>query len=314
MIRKIKSFLPFVQANRKPLSASENRRRWGLCFIAPWLIGMALFKLAPILATLVFSFTNFYMLAPDQIQFVGFRNYIDLFHDPNLAAALLGTFKLGLIMIPLQVIAAVLLASLLNSRSLWFRNILRVLFFIPSIIAAFPAKLMWQGFVNPKTGWLYPLILNPLGLAKYVHLSTRGSDPTLLILTTFWSIGPGFLIILGALQGIPPEIHDAAHVDGAGRVRRLLFIDLPMVSSAVFFTLILNLTAIFGGAILLDRGTSFNSGLSSVDTYLHVILFGTFKLGMASSLAWIFFLFMLAVVLFLFATSRFWVSFPEREM
>ena len=86
-----------------------------------------------------------------------------------------------------------------------------------------------------------------------------------------------------------------------------------MISPAIFFTLILNLTAIFGGAVLLDRGTSFNSGLSSVDSYLYNIMFGTFKLGEAASLAWIFFLFMLVVVSILFITSRRWVFFPDQE-
>ena len=102
-------------------------------------------------------------------------------------------------------------------------------------------------------------------------------------------------------------------VDGANRLRRFFSITLPMVTPAIFFTLILNLTAIFGGAILLDRGNTFNSSLSSVDTYLYYILFGTFRLGSAASLAWIFFIFMLALVLFLFATSKRWVYFPDRE-
>jgi multiple sugar transport system permease protein len=172
---------------------------------------------------------------------------------------------------------------------------------------------MWQGFVNPKTGWLNPLFLNPLGLAKYVHFSSRGSTPSLLILSTFWAIGPGFLIIMGAMQGISTDIFEAALVDGANRLRRFFSITLPMITPAIFFTLILNLTAIFGGAILLDRGNTFNSSLSSVDTYLYYILFDTFRLGSAASLAWIFFTFMMVLVLILFATSKRWVYFPDRE-
>ncbi len=193
------------------------------------------------------------------------------------------------------------------------KNGLRVLFFLPSIIPSVASLFMWQGFVNPRSGWLNPLFLNPLGLAKFVHFSTRGSTPSLMILATFWSIGPGFLIILGAMQGIPTDVFEAALVDGATRMRRFFSITLPMVTPAIFFTMILNLTAIFGGAILMDRGNNFNSSLSSVDSYLYYILFDTFRLGSAASLAWIFFIFMLILVVILFITSKYWVYFPDRE-
>jgi ABC-type sugar transport system permease subunit len=294
------------------LSLARDRRLWGFLLISPWIIGLVLFKLAPILATLVISFTNFHFLEPDQVRFIGLQNYINLFRDPNLGTAFLGTIKLGLIVIPLQTGAAILLASLLSSERLRMKDTLRVLFFLPSIIPSAATLFMWQGFVNPKTGWLNPLLLDPLGLSQFVHLSARRGDPTLLILATFWSIGPGFLIMMGAMQGIPADIYEAVLVDGGGRLRRFFSITLPLITPAIFFTLILNLTAIFGGSILLDRGTSFNSSLSSVDSYLYSIMFRNFHLGAASSLAWIFFLFMLAVVTVLFVTSKWWVYFPDQ--
>jgi ABC-type sugar transport system permease subunit len=304
-----------ILMKKKPRQATQLRykHRWGLLLIAPWLIGLILFKLAPILATFGISFTDFFLLTPNEFKFVGLKNYINLFQDPNLVTAFIGTFKLALIVIPIQVIAAILLASLLNDERLRMKNTLRVLFFLPSIIPSAAALFMWQGFVNPRSGWLNPLILNPLGLAKYVHFTSRGATPSLMILATFWSIGPGFLIILGAMQGIPTDVFEAALVDGATRLRRFFSITLPLITPAIFFTLILNLTAIFGGAILLDRGYNFNSNLSSVDTYLYFILFNTFRLGSAASLAWIFFIFMLVLVLVLFITSKYWVYFPDQE-
>jgi multiple sugar transport system permease protein len=291
----------------------RDKRLWGLALISPWLIGLALFKLAPLLATLGISFTDLFLLEPDRMNFVGLRNYIALFKDPNLWAAFLGTFKLALIVIPLQTIAAVLLAAMLGDEKLRLKDTLRVLFFLPSIIPSAASLFMWQGFTNPRSGWLNPLFLDPLGLAKYVHFTSRGSTPSLLILSTLWSIGPGFMIILGAMQGIPADLFEAALVDGATRLRRFFSITLPLVTPAIFFTLILNLTAVFGGAILLDRGHSFNSNLSSVDNYLYFILFNTFRLGAAASLAWIFFIFLVVVVMVLFATSRRWVYFPDQE-
>jgi multiple sugar transport system permease protein len=212
------------------------------------------------------------------------------------------------------VIGAILLASLLNDKRLRMKNTLRVLFFLPSIISSVASLFMWEGFLSPTSGWLYSMFLNPLGLAKFIHISTRGAEaPTYLILVTLWSIGPGFLIILGAMQGIPLDIFEAALVDGATRLQRFFSITLPMITPAIFFALILNLTAIFGGPILLDRGNTFNSSISSVDSYLYYQLFGTFQLGFAASLAWIFFIFMLILVIALFVTSKYWVYFPDQE-
>ncbi len=307
---------PQTVKRSKPRVRSQLRynRRWGLILVSPWIIGLLVFKLAPILATFWMSFTDMNLLTWTQYSFVGLKNYINLFRDPNLGKAFVGTFQLGGIVIPVQVIGAILLASLLNDKRLRIKNTLRVLFFLPSIIPSVAALFMWQGFLNPTSGWLYTLFLNPLGLARFVHFSTRGAgSPPYLILVTLWSIGPGFLIILGAMQGIPLDIFEAALVDGATRVQRFFSITLPMITPAIFFTLILNLTAIFGGPILLDRGHTFNSSISSVDSYLYYLLFSSFHLGFAASLAWIFFIFMLILVIGLFVTSKYWVYFPDQE-
>ncbi len=315
-IRQEPVSLPIPSAltkGRRQRFQSRDKRLWGLLLISPWLIGLVLFKLAPLLATLGISFTDFFLLTPDTMSFVGLKNYIDMFKDPNLWSAFLGTFKLALIVIPLQTAAAILLASLLNDEKLRMKDTLRVLFFLPSIIPSAAALFMWQGFTNARSGWLNALFLNPLGLSKYIHFTNRGDTPSLLILATLWSIGPGFMIIMGAMQGIPLEIFEVALVDGANRLRRFFSITLPLVTPAIFFTLILNLTAVFGGAILLDRGYSFNSNLSSVDNYLYFILFNTFRLGSAASLALIFFVFLLVLILVLFATSKRWVYFPDRD-
>jgi len=294
-------------------SRANYKRRIGLWLIAPWLIGLLLFKLIPILATLGMSFTDMDLLDPLHYKFIGLKNFLILFNDPRLGVAFLGTFKSALILIPLQVLAAVVLASVLSSPKLHHKNTVRMLFFLPSIIASFPAYLMWQGFTDPHIGWLYPLVLNPLGLAKYVNFLGVGVAPLVKLLSTLWSIGPGFLIMMGAMQGIPVDVYEAALVDGANRLRCFLSITMPLISQAIFFTLILNLTTLFGGSIMVDAGFAFKTDLSSVDAFLYDQLFYSFHLGLAASLAWIFFIVMLVVVLILFATSKRWVYFPDQE-
>jgi multiple sugar transport system permease protein len=288
-------------------------RHWGLVLISPWLIGFVLFKLIPILSSLVLSLTDFYLLEPAKTQFVGLHNYIVALKDTDTRVVLYRTIILALSIIPLQIATSIFFAGVLSHKSLRAKNILRTLFFLPSIIPGVAFTFMWQGFVDPTSGWLNRMILGPLGLDSLNHFYGRDAGNSLFILSSLWTIDPGMLIIMGAMQAIPPELYEAAHVVGAVIFKRFSAITLPLVTSAIFFTLILNLTAVFGGAIMLDRGFTFNSNISSYDDYIYFAVFRMFKLGAATSLAWIFFIFVMALVIMLFVTSKYWVYYPERE-
>jgi len=289
------------------------KRQVGLILISPWLIGLLLFKFAPILASFVFSFTDFHLLNPDQIQFTGLQNYRIIARDREAGIALWQTIQLAFVIIPLQTFVSIVIAALLSSQQLLAKNTMRMLFFLPSIIPSFSAALMWDGFVDPSTGWLNRLILGPLGLEALNHFSYGDASRLLFIISSLWTIGPGILIMMGSMQGISNEIYEAAHIDGAGRLKRFFKITIPLITPAIFFSLVLNLTAVFGGAILLDRGSRWRNDFSSYDGYVNFVLFDMFKLGYASSLAWVFFVIVMIIVLIMFGTSKRWVHFPDRE-
>lgn len=293
---------------------TRYKRLIGLMLISPWLMGLAVFKLVPILASLVLSFTDFHLLTPDETQYVGLSNYLFVFTDVRAGTVLVQTIKLAIVIIPLQTFASIFIAALLSSNDLLMKDTVRTLFFLPSIIPAFAAALMWQGFVNPSTGWLNHILLNPIGMAWLNHFSSRGASEPLFILSALWTLGPGILIMMGSMQGVHSEIYEAARIDGANRFVRFFRITIPMITPAIFFSLILNLTAVFGGAILLDRGNTFRRGdFSSYDGYIQHVLFDLFQLGYGASLAWVFFIVVIIVVLILFVTSNRWVYFPDRE-
>ena len=300
-----------VPRPRRTAKGLTHNRIWGLLLISPWLIGVILFKLTPIITSFIFSVTNYMLLEPKNIQFVGLENYLKIFKDPDVSHVLLQTVWLALMIIPFQTFASILLATLLSNKKLLMRNTIRSLFFLPSIIPAAAAMYVTQGFINPSKGWLNALILGPLGLASLNHLYSRNGGQTLFILSSLWAIGPGFLIIMSALQHIPDEIHEAARIDGANSLTHFFRITLPLVSPAIFFSLIINLTAVFGGAVMLNRGNSFQAAASSYDGYIHYVLFDMFQVGYASGLSWMFFIIMMIVVLTLFGTAKRWVYFPD---
>jgi multiple sugar transport system permease protein len=289
------------------------RKRIGLLLISPWLLGFLLFKLLPILASLGLSFTDFYMLEPGQTRFIGLDNYERMIQDGPVGPLLAVTLSAAIQVIPLQLSASIALAALLNSSRLKASTLARTLFFIPSIIPSVAITFMWLGFIDPTTGWLNRFILEPLGLLGFDDMYSDAAVSLLIAINSLWSIGPGMLIMLGAMRGISQEIDEAARVDGAGPAVRFFRITLPMISPAIFFSLVINLIAVFGGVVLLDRGDMFRGSSAPFDGYISYWIFREFELGYAASLAWTFFVIVMAVVVALFASSRRWVYYPDRE-
>lgn len=292
-------------------SYHARRGRIGLLLISPWLLGFFLLKLLPIIASFGFSLTDFNMVKPQDTSFIGLANYAAILRDETLWAVLVATVGLAFITVPLQLMFALLLAALLSHRAIIGRNFYRTLIFLPSIIPGIAVFSVWFGFVDPATGWLNQLIMEPLGLPAYAGPNSESGRNVLLILLSLWNIGPSFLILSGAMMGVPKELYEAARVDGAGPLYRLLNITLPVVSPAIFFSLIISLITVFGGTVLLDRSISFTDGFQSpVDFYIGQVMFGNQALGYAAGIAWVVFLIVMAVAVYLFRTANRWVFFP----
>ncbi|MFZ0545921.1 MAG: sugar ABC transporter permease [Candidatus Promineifilaceae bacterium] len=285
----------------------------GLLLISPWLIGFLLFKFIPILASFGLSFTDFYMLEPGETQFIGLDNYRQIAENLPLGFFIVATLSTIIRTVPLQLGASLLLAGLLNNGRLKLSIFTRTLFFIPSIIPGIAITFMWFGFIDPTTGWLNRFILEPFGFTGINNAFSNATFSLLFLVSSLWSIGPGVLIMLGAMQGVPKEIMEAARVDGAGPMVRFFGITVPIITPAIFFSLVIDLIGVFGGVILLDRAGSFRGGSSPFDNIINSVMFENFQLGFAASLAWVFFILVLAVVLILFITSRRWVFYADQE-
>lgn len=290
---------------RKPSPLMRSSATIGLLFMSPWIIGFVLLKLVPIVAALVFSLTNFYMLEPSQTQFVGLKNYIDILHDTTAGASLAGSLGSFLFMVPFEMVAALTLAVIVSSARLRNKLLLRTLFFLPSVIPAVVILAIMNGLADPGFGWISRLILQPL---KLPVSDLGGLFPVVLAL---WSIGPTFIIMLSAIQSIPTEIVEAARVDGAGPIIRLFAIVLPMISPAIFFSLVINMTNAFGGVVLLDRGLPFSQSLSPMESYIGLQMFSYGRLGYASALAWVMLMVVVVIVIVIFRSARYWVYFPH---
>lgn len=253
------------------------------------------------------------MLRPNEISFIGLENYLRLFQDDAVGFVFFQTIAMVLVTVPPQIVISIGLARILSLPQLKGRLFLRTMFFFPSIIPSIAILSVVAGFLDPVSGWLNLLIIEPLGLDGLNNLYSEGFMQMLLAINSLWAIGPGLLIILGALQGIPQDIQEAAKVDGAGPFTQLFTITLPMISPAIFFSLVINLVMAFGGVVLLDRGNRFSGSNSPVDGYITNIMFQRYNFGYAASLSWVFLITILVFIYIIFKTSDKWVFFPDRE-
>jgi ABC-type sugar transport system permease subunit len=294
-----------VLTRSKPgkLTRLQQEARIGLLFLSPWLIGFILLKALPILAALVFSLTDFQMLTPEETRFVGLENYLRFFEDSVAGASLFGSLGYFLLTVPLEMIVALILAAIFTSDRLKNKRLARTLIFMTAIIPSTSIFFIFLGSLE----YAERLIFTPMNLPPIQGFGL------LLPFMALWSIGPGFLIIYSAMESVPNEVYEAARVDGAGPFARFVFITLPMISPAIFFTLIVNLTGAFGGAVLLDRGYILSFSLSPMESYINTVMFSQADLGYASALAWVTFGVMMAMTLILFRSANRWVYFPEED-
>lgn len=293
----------FSEGKPVKLTRLQQEARIGWLFLSPWIIGFVLLKALPILAAFIFSVTDFKMLTPEATRFVGLDNYVRFLSDRIAGANLFGSLGYFLLTVPLEMVVALALAAVFTSQRLKNKNTLRTLIFMTSIIPSTSIFFVFLGSLEYADRLFFtPMNLPPIaGYGLFIPFMA------------LWSIGPGFLIIYSAMESVSNEIYEAARVDGAGPLARFIFITLPMISPAIFFTLVVNLTGAFGGAVLLDRGYILNFSLSPMEGYINDVMFSQTDLGYASALAWVTFAVMMVITVALFRSSRRWVYFPEED-
>src|SRR6478752_1875236 len=125
---------------RRGLRPSVREAIWGLIFIGPWLVGLLLFTLGPIIASLILSMTNFDLLHTDRTRFIGLDNYVRLTSDPLVEQALVATFKFAAIVIPVTMLASLGFALLMNHPQLKAKGALRTLVYMPIMIRSSRAR------------------------------------------------------------------------------------------------------------------------------------------------------------------------------
>jgi multiple sugar transport system permease protein len=273
----------------------------GLAFITPWFIGFVWFILYPVLASVYYSFTSFHVI--ETPQWVGLGNFNTLIHDDLFWISLWNTAYYIAGSVPLDLVAALFLAVLLN-LSLPFRAVLRTAYYVPVIVPTVAGAILWIMLFNTHGGIINET-LGLVGIPEVPWLSSPDWAMPALIIVSVWGIGRAIVIFLAGLQDVPTTLYEAARLDGAGPLQVVLHVTVPLVSPVILFNGILfmiDASQVFAQPLIMTGGGPLNATLMySIELFRNAFVY--YKMGYASAMAWILFLIIVAASFLTFRTA-----------
>jgi multiple sugar transport system permease protein len=286
-------------------------------FLLPWLVGLVVFLVGPIIASILISLTNWNIIS--EPQWVGLDNYRRmLFSDRKFWQSIRVTLYFTVLSVPLSLLAGLGLSLLLNMR-LRGMYAIRTVLYLPSVLSGVAVAVLWLTLLNPDLGVINQG-LRAIGIANPPRWlgSPTWAVPS-LVLVGLWGVGGGAIIYLAGLQNIPPQLYEAAAIDGANAWQQFRNVTLPMLTPTLFFSLITGLIGafqVFDTAFIMGGSRGGTSG--ALNFYLLNLWnegFRNGRLGYASALAWVLVLLAAIVITITFRTSDRWVYYetePER--
>lgn len=278
-------------------------------FVLPWVVGFLIFTLGPIIASLIFSFTDYdIMLTP---SLIGLANFRELFQDPLFYTSLYNTIYIVLLAVPLGMLVSFGIALLLNQR-VRFLAAYRTAYFLPSIVPAVASAALWLYLLQPQWG-LVNGFLESVGITGPGWLSSEVWSKPAIIMMMVWGAGNTMIIYLAGLQDIPQSLYEAAAIDGANGWNKFWRITLPLMTPSLFFTLVLGIIGtfqIFAQIFVLTDGMGGPQNSTLVYMiYLYRNGFNFFRMGYASAMAWVLFVLILLLTWLQFKGAQRWVYY-----
>lgn len=301
--------------NRSGPPRRFNRYRFrdaltGAFFVLPQVIGYTVFVAIPIISVAWYSLHD-WNLVRGNFDFIGPGNYLRLFSDPEMSQVVFATVVFTVGFVVLNVALGLLLALATNRASRGI-GILRTVYFAPVVVSLVAWTLVWrfilqdEGVLNVALSWVG--IDGPTWLREPLPALAA-----LIMVQVFKSAGLSMVILLGALQGVPNELREAARMDGASRFGVFRHITLPLIAPFIFLDVVMSLIVSVRSFALVDLLTSGGPGSSTqiLSYYIYTQGFERNNMGYASSLAIVLMAAVLAVTVIQFGMRRRWSYLEE---
>lgn len=281
-------------------SSKQKNQVTAYLFLAPALIILTVFVFVPLFGALGISLMNIDIYMND-ISFAGVKNYLKMFQDPRVGNATLNTFYFALLVVPLQVLLALVLVMFMTKNTR-LHKLLRTTFYLPYVCSMTAVSIMWSMLLNRNYGML-PYLLGRLGIeVPNLLASTTWAMPTVILVTVWKGFGYTLTVLSAAALGVSQSLYEAAELDGANGLQKFLYVTIPGIRDTIGFcvvtTLIMSLQ-VFDQIYVMTGGGPQNSTETLVG-YIYNRGFQTapYDLGFASSIA-VYLFAMIAIVTFI---------------
>ena len=281
----------------------HHNSRDAMLFSLPFLVVYALFLVAPIFYGIYLSFFDWNVLSGK--TFIGFRNFVDAFHDEKFLSSLLHTCQFVLLSTPATIIVGFLMALAVVAP---FRmgKTAETVFFLPYIFSITVVGTLWSWIFQKNFGILNQVLV-ALGIPGVGWLTDPSAAmPSIVVATVWWTAGFNMILFSAGMKQIPEEVYESARLDGAGRLTILTKITIPLLRDTTILVLILQIIAsfkVFGQSYVMTGGGPYGSTRVLVQ-YIYETGFSYFKMGYASAMSVILFLIILVISVVQFAVAR----------
>ena len=292
---------------RKRRAGRRQELVWAAVFLAPAVLSLVVLRVVPTFGAVQASLYKAFPGGIIPATFAGLANYESLFTDPNFKDTIVRTIVFNLVINPVQILLALLVAVLLVQRiplvGLW-----RTLVFIPVTIPIVGSAIAWGAALNPE-GPVNALVQALGGRPQPFFTSPNQALACILVLASWIGIGYWMLFLISGLQAVPEELYDAAKIDQAGPVRTFFAITLPLLKRPLLFVLVADTVANFvlfvPVQLLTQGGPQGSTTLLMFDAYRTTFGYGSRNLGAAEVV-------LLTVIMLFFVVLQFRLLREER--
>ncbi|MCL2670552.1 MAG: sugar ABC transporter permease [Clostridiales bacterium] len=314
-----------MESNKKLRLHAVARReqRAAYLFLIPALLGLSLITYLPLLAAFGIGFTDlrvahFMPNNPPPLQFVGFKNFIDIFTNPsiNILNSIKVTIYFALLAVVGSIVYSMFIAVLLN-RKVPGRAFFRAIFYVPHILPAASVMISWY-FLLLDNG-VINYIISQFGFERVKFLDNIYTVMPTLALISVWTCGNLIVIFLAGLQNVPRVYHEAAEIDGANSWQRFWRITIPCMTPIIFYNLLMSLVInlqVVVPALAITKGGPGGPGQGAtrfMSYSMYQIAFINGEFGRAGAVAFVFFVVAAVFAFILFATSKRWIFYQGDE-
>jgi multiple sugar transport system permease protein len=276
------------------------RERSAYLFLTPGAVIFSIFTLAALIFAIYLTFHRWSIIEPDK-PYVGLQNYEDMIHDERFVQSVINTIYFTGASVPLTMVIGLALALLLN-QPIRGRGFFRTAYYLPVVTPFVVSALLWKWLYNGDFGLFnYYLMKGHIIDEPLLWLSDKNLAMPAVVMMTVWSgVGFSMVVYLAGLQSIPAQLYESARIDGAGTLRRIWYITIPMLRPTTLFLLVIGIIGslqVFTQIFLMTSGGPVNKTTTMV-YYMYLWAFKYYDMGYASTLAFALFIMLLVFTAF----------------